>query len=158
MDTKRNDQKDQRDHDRSGEVIAPGIFRNDALKAPLLALENDTTALEVDPDVFSLEAVLRAAYKFTDRSYLFVKTHDNQPNRWCVVIRPKQSGVSSERLASELANELIDQRLRTILEQQFGDVRTLIVAQAFSEGNLFDQRREDDDSNADPRAIGRLRP
>jgi len=61
-------------------------------------------------------------------------------------------------LAGDFSNELIDQRLRERLEQQFGDVRTLIVAQAFAEGNLLDAASADGDYASDPQGIGRLRP
>jgi His-Xaa-Ser system protein HxsD len=41
-----------------------------------------------------------------------------------------------------LIKELVDQALRVQLEEEFGAVRTLIVAQAFSEGNLLDSDQD----------------
>ena len=48
--------------------------------------------------------------------------------------------------------------VRERLERQFGDVRTLIVAQAFAEGNLLDAAGADEDYVEDPSGIGRPRP
>ena len=57
-------------------------------------------------------------------------------------------------IALEFRNELIDQQLRCTLEQQFKDVRTLIVAQAFSEGNLLDPDADGGDYQRDPLGAG----
>jgi hypothetical protein len=43
------------------------------------------------------------------------------------------------------------------LEAQFNDVRTLIVAQAFSEGNLIDAHAGDGDYLSDPLGAGKHR-
>ena len=68
-------------------------------------------------------------------------------------MRPK--AVSDlDHLLGEFANELVDQQLRVRLETQFADMRTLIVAQAFSEGNLLDSTQIEGDIQADPRGIG----
>lgn len=53
-------------------------------------------------------------------------------------------------------NELTDQQLRTVLEAEFGALRTLVVAQAFSEGNLLDPDRDTADDETDNRGT-RLR-
>ena len=45
------------------------------------------------------------------------------------------------------------QQLRVRLETQFGHLRTLMVAQAFSEGNLLDPSQTDGDPQTDPRGI-----
>src|SRR5436189_5559653 len=109
---------------------------------PVRTRPDGTTGYEIDREVFSIDAVLRAAYKFTDRAHVFIQTHDTRPNRWLVVLRPKTEAQDTHDLAGNFANELIDQRLRERLEQQFGDVRTLIVAQAFAEGNLLDDQAD----------------
>lgn len=120
--------------------------------------EGDCVALEIDSELFSMDAVLRASYKFSDRCHVFIQTHETRPHRWIVVMRPKNADDDRIELAGDFSNELIDQRLRERLEQQFGDVRTLIVAQAFAEGNLLDAAESDGDYESDPGGIGRLRP
>jgi His-Xaa-Ser system protein HxsD len=121
--------------------------------------ERETASLEIDRELFSADAVLRTAYKFTDLWFIFLQTHVTRGNRWLVVLKPKPTAASTTvDVVGEFANELIDQQLRLQLERQFGDVRTLIVAQAFAEGNLLDPGRAADDYQADPLGIGRLRP
>jgi hypothetical protein len=60
-------------------------------------------------------------------------------------------------LALEFRNELLDQQLRCRLEEQFKDVRTLIVAQAFSEANLVDQEADAGDYHSDALSAGKHR-
>lgn len=138
-------------------MLPEGITKSSDAQVPAQTMQDGMVGLEVDRAVFSVDAVLRAAYKFTDRFHIFVQTHNTTSSRWLVVMRPKSGSITIDA-AGEFANELIDQRLRERLEQQFGDVRTLIVAQAFAEGNLLEPDREEADYKTDPRGIGRLRP
>jgi His-Xaa-Ser system protein HxsD len=110
-------------------------------------------ALEIDTSIYSMDAILRATYKFTDRCYVLLHSND-LPNRCVAHLTAKTAGVNLSALAGEFGNELLDQQLRERLEHQFGPVRSLIVAQAFAEGNLLDRDREDGDYTADPRGIG----
>lgn len=106
--------------------------------APLVAwtLDGAHLAVPIDLRVFSIDAVLRATYKLTDRCFVFLDRTGGEGMVAYLVGRQADSDVGP--LALELRNELIDQQLRCRLEERFGDVRTLIVAQAFSEGNLLD--------------------
>ena len=72
----------------------------------------------------------------------------------------KSSGarVDERQLTGDFLNELLDQALRERLEAEFGPVRELIVAQAFSEANMLDPVRDDGDYNDDPLSIGRDGP
>jgi His-Xaa-Ser system protein HxsD len=148
----------KRDFDRYQEVTFPvGLRPVSNPSEPVVIGPAGLVALEVDRAIFSLDVVLRAAYKFTDRCYLFVRSHEARQDRWLVVLKAKSSAANAEAYASELANELLDQQLRVQLERQFHDVRTLIVAQAFAEGNLLEPTEGEDDFVADPLSIGRLR-
>lgn len=111
-------------------------------------------ALEVDLAVYSVEAARRAAYKFTDRCYVFLASGGGT---LVATLTPKIDGQDLDVLVGDFGNELLDQRLRESLEMQFGVVRDLIVAQAFAEGNLLDTDRDDGDYRSDPRGIGRQR-
>jgi len=94
----------------------------------------DERSLTVDTDLYSLGALFRACYAFTDRCYLFLR--DAAPGRVTVVFRKRQSPKTLEALIEEFANELISQRLRAQLEEETRAVRERIVAQAFSEADL----------------------
>jgi His-Xaa-Ser system protein HxsD len=105
-----------------------------------------------------VSSVLRAAYKFTDRWHLFLTRTAEAPGDILAVFTPKSpDGRIENSLMGEFANELLDQRLRETLEQEFGPLRTMIVAQAFAEGNLLDTDRDDGDYRSDPRGAGRRR-
>ena len=135
-----------------------GIQRREDAAAPVRLRGDGSIALDIDRHLFSMDAVLRSSYKFTDRCHVFIQTHETREGTWIVIMRPKNADSNLIDLAGDFSNELIDQRLRERLEQQFGDVRTLIVAQAFAEGNLLDAAGADGDYASDPQGIGRLRP
>jgi His-Xaa-Ser system protein HxsD len=97
---------------------------------------------------------MRAAYKLTDRCIVFIeRDHERETEAIVYVVgRSPSSDVSAA--AADFRNELIDQQLRCLLEAQFNDVRTLIVAQAFSEGNLIDADADEGDYRTDPLGAG----
>jgi His-Xaa-Ser system protein HxsD len=116
-------------------VTAEGICRTDGAPSVWSDAKGNLSLL-VDTSIFSLDAILRAAYKFTGTCYVWVE-QSHVASRHLVCLRPKQSHTDLAALAGNFSNELIDQQLRAQLEQQFGDLRTIIAAQAFSEGNLL---------------------
>jgi His-Xaa-Ser system protein HxsD len=121
-----------------------------------MAVGNSTAALTVDTTIYSLAAVLRACYKYTDRCYLFMTREPDAAHMVNVCFMPKQSSPLAE-IVGEFCNELVDQSLRVTLAAEFGQVRDLIVAQAFSEGNLLDPQRDEGDYTNDPLGIGERR-
>lgn len=118
---------------------------------------NNRVAFDVDTSIYSLDTVLRAAYKFTDRSYVFVERDEARPAVLIVVLAPKDANGDLVALLGSFANELLDQQVRESLSREFGDIRTLIVAQAFSEGNLLEPQRDEGDYRSDPLGIGKRR-
>jgi His-Xaa-Ser system protein HxsD len=106
----------------------------------------DRAALRLDLSIYTIEAALRAAYKFTDRSYVYAARDTEAPGVLVVVLTAKAAGTDLSPILGDFLNELLDQRLRCSLDAEFGALRTLIVAQAFSEGNLLDSARPDEGS------------
>jgi His-Xaa-Ser system protein HxsD len=90
--------------------------------------------LTVDTDLYSHEAVFRACYAFTDRCYLFLR--ESGPSSVVVVFRKRQSPKTLDALVEEFANELISQRVRVRIAADTKNIREMIVAQAFGEGDL----------------------
>src|SRR5262252_8832854 len=86
-------------------------------------------AVPIDLSLYSIDAIMRAAYKFTDRCFVVVQ----QPSSTeCTVFLLSRSSImDAGPLGLEFHNELLDQQIRCRLEDQFKDMRTLIVAQAF---------------------------
>lgn len=114
---------------------------------PAWVAAREVAALSLSQAVYAKRAVLAAAYKLSDRAVLLVD--QDAQDRWIVYIVAKPGG-DAKALLPTLIRELCDQALRDELEQQFGAIRTLLVAQAFSEGNLLDPTRDDADPDADP--------
>lgn len=111
------------------------------------------SCLSLSRSVYSLRAVLAAAYKFSDQCAMLVDTDGD--DRWAVYLLGK-APTATETIRNAFVAELADQQLRDLLEKQFGDLRTLIVAQAFSEGNLLYPERESENEEVDSRGT-RLR-
>jgi His-Xaa-Ser system protein HxsD len=123
---------------------------------PLVAWRLDAAhiAVPVDLTVYSLDATMRAAYKLTDRCFSFIVRNPGHDTEAFVYIVGRSASSDLSALVLEFRNELLDQQLRCRLEEQFKDVRTLIVAQAFSEGNLIDAHADEGDYRGDPIGAG----
>ena len=96
-----------------------------------LATSDGSSTLSVDTSIYSWSALFRACYKFTDRCYLYLRR--DSANEVVVRFTPKCPETKVSTLIGEFENELIDQRLRTIIDQETRPVRELIVSQAFAE-------------------------
>jgi His-Xaa-Ser system protein HxsD len=151
----RQDEEDR--HKGHSPELAAGLVRTSPPELRAWTLTGAQIAVDVDLSVYSLDAVLRAGYKFTDRCYVFLSRDEAHDGHLIAVLTPKHRELNLESVVGQFSNELLDQRLRETLEAQFGDLRTLIVAQAFSEGNLLDPMQDDGDYQTDPRGAGRRR-
>lgn len=123
-------------------------------QTPRMLRLGEDLAFEVDTSIYELDSILRAAYRLTDRCYVFLARDREAPRMVTVYLGAKSTRDDVDALAGELSNELIDQQLRTVLAHEAGPVRELIVAQAFAEGNLLDPERDDGDYRQDPHGIG----
>jgi His-Xaa-Ser system protein HxsD len=114
-------------------------------------------SIDVDTQLYSVSATMRAAYKFSGRFHVALQqSADPALSRLTVTLRSKSPSqtLDEETLRGDFLNELLDQRLRETLEAEFGSLRELIVAQAFADTNLLDPTRESADYVADPLNIG----
>ncbi|HSS77989.1 MAG TPA: His-Xaa-Ser system protein HxsD [Thermoanaerobaculia bacterium] len=121
-----------------------------------ISLGQTQAALELDLSIYAERAISRAAYKFTDRCYLFL-ARSEQPGWMKVTFGAKEEKQSLLPLLGEFCNELLDQQIREDLGNEAGPIRDLIVAQAFAEGNLLDPQRDEGSYQDDPLGIGALR-
>ena len=87
--------------------------------------------LTLSREVYSLEAILGAAQKYTNMCGLFIQP--SQDGMFHIHFASKKGSVSSELkcIAHDFCNELLEQQLRADLEKRFGNMRDLIVRQAF---------------------------
>lgn len=117
-------------------------------------IDDGRLILVVDSSVYSLNAVLRTCYKFTDRHYAYIE-RCRESQRLLVLIIAKSGTEEVAQVSGEFFNELLDQELRERIEDEVGELRDLIVTQAFSEGNLLVDDYADPDE--DRSGIGRHR-
>lgn len=117
-------------------------------------IDGNKLLLTINTDVYSLEAIFRTCYIFTDRCYLYLSPGSEKEIQ--VYLKAKNSTVELNKIAGEFCNELINQRVRIDLAHETGKIRELIVAQAFAEGDLLDVGNTGDIDD-DPLGIGKLK-
>lgn len=121
-------------------------------------IDKDVLKITLNTDLYTKEAVFKTCYWFTDKCYLFL---DKEDDKIIVFFKPKkEQSVDLNTIASDFLNELINQRVRTDVNNETGKIRELIVAQAFAEVNLLpkgQQNGSQDDYISDPLEIGSLK-
>jgi len=100
--------------------------------------------LDVDLDAFNLDAVKRAAYRFSDK-FAFDVTVDGRTAR-CTFIFPDGSAPAAiEAAITAFRKEMLDQDLRQTIRGETEQVRNIILAHAFSQSGLIhDESLQDD--------------
>lgn len=92
--------------------------------------ESQKLILEVDSKFYSKRAVMEVAYKFMDK--YFVRVEQPSDHAWRLYFSKKEpKDELPNGLADAFQNELLDRQLRIELEQSFGEIREMIVKQAF---------------------------
>jgi len=115
-------------------------------------VSDKTLTLEIDTAIYSLEAIFRVCYAFTDRCYLFLKPGTTDTS---VVVRitEKKPDFDLETVAGEFSNALIDERVRRDIATETMSIRELIVAQAFAEADIVDRSFSESSYVEDPKGI-----
>ena len=90
--------------------------------------------LRISTTIYSVGAVFRTCYKFTDRCFLFLRPDGS--DGIIVELRPRPGGPAITEVAGLFSNELIDQHLRQLVGAETRAVREAIVAQAFAEASF----------------------
>lgn len=86
--------------------------------------------LNFDVRVFSLDTIKRALYRFSDKGSFDIQLKDNDIT---VTIHAK----GDDDLSAKIRNEVLDQGLRDTLSMETANIRTLILANAFSNTGLI---------------------
>jgi His-Xaa-Ser system protein HxsD len=84
----------------------------------------------VDESIYSLDALLRTCYSFTDRVYIFIAREED--SRFRVHFTERPSGMPLEVVVGEFENALIDHELRLRVERETRSLRELLLAEAFA--------------------------
>jgi His-Xaa-Ser system protein HxsD len=107
----------------------------------LFAIHDDVLSVDLNESLYSREAVLRAAYWFTDRCYLYITRPEPDLFRVQFKSKLRKSDLVVEKLdeiAGEFLNSLLDHQIRQDIEAQTGRIRELLVAKAFAESGVLE--------------------
>jgi len=118
----------------------------------LQEVTDESLCVCVDTAVYSLEALFRVCYAFTDRCYLFLRPEEGS-SVIRVMFTRKTADCDLPSLAGEFSNELINQRVRLQIASETRAIRELIVAQAFAEADLPDRSLAEFSYVDDPKGI-----
>ena len=97
---------------------------------PLKAIDNKIQ-LDLDLNVYSVETIDAAAYKFTGQCYVFKSVDSEKKDLIHLIFEAKEGYQIDETTAKQFCNELLDQQVRFQVNKQFGHIRDLIVEEAF---------------------------
>ena len=93
----------------------------------------NTETVSFDSAAHSVDAVQRAAYRFSDRASFEVVDAEGTI---AVTVWPKDEEGDLPALIGELRTEVLDQVLRERIRDETADVRNLVLALAFSRTGL----------------------
>jgi len=102
-----------------------------------MAVEALQPDLSFDNNVFALDTIKRALYRFADRCSFDIQPVDKQINV-ILHVPPNITEPAKEELLSRIRNEVLDQDLRDALSKETANIRTLILANAFSNTGLIE--------------------
>ncbi len=95
-------------------------------------LEDGRILIKLNKSIYEKEAVMAAAYKMTNSCFIIVKPLKD--NQFGVYFEPKDNQNEDElrAIAKNYCNEVLDQQTRLDVEKQYGNIRALLIKQAFS--------------------------
>lgn len=83
-----------------------------------------TIDIRFDSEVFSADAVIRAAHRYTDE--FFIQLESGGPDL-LVRLAPKSDEVDTSRLAERLRNDVLDEQLRAQVRKETSELHTVLV-------------------------------
>ncbi len=114
-------------------------------------------AVRLDERIYNTSVIAKSSFRFADKVACLLAHDEDDHNFIRCIFFPKGSQIDFDELMPSFFDELLDQKLRHQLDDQFNDLRLIITAQAFAEGNLLNPEDDVDDFNSDPRSLGRIR-
>lgn len=91
---------------------------------------NAETVLEFDASCHSVDAIQRAAYRYSDRLSAEIACVGDQIT--CRLFNVDEAPLLSDAVVSDFRNEVLDQVLRERIRRETESVRNLVLAYAFS--------------------------
>jgi His-Xaa-Ser system protein HxsD len=112
--------------------------------------------VEVDVGIYSVTAVQKTAYWFTDRCFVFIERIEG--DRLKIRIQAKSEEVSLPTIKDDFCNALLDQSLRERVSKETEPLRNLILAHALSKTNLIDPQLDEAEPEMDLAGISNPDP
>ncbi len=116
--------------------------------------------LSLATDIYSVGAILRSCYWLTDRCYVHLAPSAGNVEVTLLAKAGEENETNS--LAWEFLNSLVDNQLRVSIQQETAGVREMIVAQAFADVDVINDRGQriapGNSPEVDQRAITTWRP
>ena len=101
--------------------------------------EDGALRVSLPVDVYGLEAIFRSCYWLTDRCYVYLGPPSNGVIEVTLVSKSGRP-IDTDELTWDFLNDLVDQHLRVHIHEETHAIREMIVAQAFAEVDLIDDR------------------
>ena len=91
--------------------------------------------VKLEVDLYPLNSILKSTYWYTDKCFLFIQWNDREHKVLRIILRSKEEATEEELhdLAGEFLNSVLDQRIRSLVEEETKEVKAIIVKKAFSE-------------------------
>lgn len=87
--------------------------------------------VDIDTSIYSTDVVMRAAYRLTDRFYVFLERTSDCAVR--VALSRKRANVTLGDPRGELANLLVDEAVRQSVRRETSAARDVIIRTALAE-------------------------
>jgi His-Xaa-Ser system protein HxsD len=108
--------------------------------AKINCIEGDLVVVFADASVYSRDSIMKCLYWYGDKYHTNVTVHDDKFYR--LTIKPTADTPSNqqtlEKLLQKFERDLIDFQLRDIVTKETKNIRDLLTAKAFSNGE-FDE-------------------
>lgn len=123
--------------------------------------EDGALRLTLSTEIYSIAALLRSCYWLTDRCYVHLFPAGNGHVE-VTLLSKNGEGSETSTISWEFLNGLVDNQLRVSIQQETAAVREMIVAQAFSDVDVMDDRgrpvRQGGAPDVDQQAVTTWRP
>lgn len=103
-----------------------------------MRFEDGALRVSLAADIYSIGAILRSCYWLTDRCYVHLVP--NAGNVEVTLLAKTGEETETSSVAWEFLNSLVDNQLRVSIQQETAAVREMIVAQAFADVDVIDDR------------------
>ena len=100
--------------------------------------QDGTVSFRVNSKLYPLKAIYRAAYLFTDRYYIGLDLKDEN----YIISFSRKDRTADYKDVGEFQNELLNQSMKTALNDETRDIRKLIVTRALYSAFIPDAENE----------------